>query len=177
MTVHPPAPRPRAAVFELTAYIGPRIAEDGQEEAAAALIKALLDQPGWDRDALIAAVAALTVRVHRAGQAFYRIEQALGRALGYPAYGPEMSPDGIPTGDVFVEDPETVAEEAAARIRRDATTLAQVDVLLQALADLPPAGRGPTPTEIAQTVTLSAVRGVIAAREGGYLKCVVSRVW
>lgn len=47
----------------------------------------------------------------------YEAEQILGRALGYPAYGPEMFPDGIPNGDVCVGEHTivTLALEIAAK--------------------------------------------------------------
>jgi hypothetical protein len=51
---------------------------------------------------------------------FNEIEQILGKALGYPAYGPEMFEDGNPDGTVCVGDhvPVTLAMEAAQRIAK-----------------------------------------------------------
>ena len=60
----------------------------------------------------------LVAEIRRLRAALREIEQVLGKALGYPLYGPEMFPDGVPDGSVCVGDhvPESLADEAAARI-------------------------------------------------------------
>jgi hypothetical protein len=57
------------------------------------------------------------------------VEQALGKALGYPVMGPEVcGPEGNPGGDVCVGDhvPESLAAEAAAKIVELATEIVRL---------------------------------------------------
>lgn len=85
-------------------------------------------------------VTLLEMRKERAERAAgllsYFIEQTLGKALGYPEYGPEMFEDGKPNGDVCVGEhtPETLALEAARRLR-EAREMAATHPGVQRIAD------------------------------------------
>ena len=79
----------------------------------------------WTPPELADALIAMTWRMHRAGLGFHEIEQTLGKALGYPEFTAEFFPDGKPNGDVCVGEhtPETLAAEAARRLRELADTI------------------------------------------------------
>ena len=74
---------------------------------------------GWLTERQLAALVAEVRRARAAcARQSHEIEQVLGKALGYPLFGPEMSPDGVPDGFVCVGEhvAESLADEAAARI-------------------------------------------------------------
>jgi hypothetical protein len=61
----------------------------------------------------------LAATMHAVAGETWQIEQVLGRALGYPEYGPDMFPDGKPDGSVCVGEctPLDLAIEAANRLK------------------------------------------------------------
>lgn len=69
---------------------------------------------------------------------FHEVEQVLGKALGYPSYGPEMFPDGKPNGSVCVGEhvPESLADEAAARIKKLEQQIVVLEAELSALGPI-----------------------------------------
>lgn len=104
--------RVRIAVLETKLALANQDRSDAEDEWGADLSRA---------QERIAELEAEVAHYRDAGaKTFHEVEQVLGTALGYPAYGPEMFPDGVPDGSVCVGEhvPESLADEAAARIRR-----------------------------------------------------------